>query len=1635
MRLPVYFALLGAWAFLLGTSIATSCPCEVCPCYCPCTDRRQVRIAFVQYHDYSSVQPDDSWSRNGLQLYYGVEQAARDRGLQLVLYRHFNADDARRFQRDALDGSIDAVVATLYSEMYMEPLLSAVGEGIPIYMVGSTTPALLNKLRAGAARIHASSPFTSGHSTLVNLGVLADALAQQLASHLLSIGIHRVDCIYSSDSNIAFLERCLTIEREFKAAGMYGATHMHTRAFVPLALALETLASDMATTTPGIPVFQTALVVMDTVMYNLVRDVKGVKRVLEGGHVATFEPFPGALEDVASGRAVTVVDRPLYSQGYIAVALAAYELQTGLALAADLPTAARVISAGQVTPIDILRQACRNDGYPVCDDPGVLPVSPSGCPCFNRSDVAVRVLGTIPTRTPAYAYVEAGLLDAQRDFAGSSFLWDAGTSDAYLSIVATASVNASLASNNWTAIVSFDQWLAPVDAILEEAMRRLGATKGDRPFWLGLARGNESDYHTAEYLAQYFADGYLGPSRTGWRSVGAFARNIPLSSAAAATFGEPAADAGPVEQNTLLYLPLQYMPGWMEIAHQLVEGFFNGSLPFPDGFWGFPVKGDLDNRTGVWSTFYDGWPVPPVATGSTREQLTENVTRDEADSENPSPWKLDSRIMGGAKNYPPPTLVIRPAPPAFSSRSPFVEGLQSLLQSASMAEGSYKSVVVSPVIADDVPLALELMEEMSWMGYLNGTQLLSMECFAPDYQAFAYPGSMIGGWRHGACLDWQIQLITYTAYMLSVLRQHTHGERPLFGELPTERLMTRDQPAARKRRAADCLLYRKLVDPYAGSNATFPVCNYSAGCGPNVSHPCSGHGECVFPTAHDNAKAAAVGWLDPTVGWCVCKWGHEGRFCEGTRLVHKSRLTQGLMAVGGIVGFACLASLVFLLYKGGKHVNDAQKRRRQLEARKKKPPSKDQPVAIVHAEIEGSATLWEWDPATWGHSVQIYQRVLRAILPQHHGYLSHVDGDIFEAVFHDASDALHWALNTQLSTMRPEAVPGLVAKGGSLPPFPLSWPEKVLSHPLGEEVYDKDNFLIYRGPRVRVGIHVGVPSRTAPLPMGNGRQRYLGAAVEFAKAIMGVSDQGGHILMSMDAWTALDAAAPSSDDLHMVVFNMGEHVVAKDGPTTQLMQVIPQSLVHRAPFRPLRSYLQLSPSFFDAPGADSYTAEMPPTRPVGIVFTFIGAGPRLKAHPEYAASVELLSSFTRRILTKYRGYECEEKNGNFLLSFGDAMDAAMFTQELQAGAIYLPWPEMILDHPAAAEVLMPESIPVSMMTHDPPLSIPVADEHSDKRDKFIYRGLRIKIGIYWDVPTRCMPHASTGRAAYFGPLMNRAARIASTAASGQTLCNAEAVGALQAALDEKASDLLFSSLGQTMLKGVSTPVEIFQVSSSAISARAFPRLTRLSRAMRMLPGPFIPGQQASSVDEPGVWAATEASRFFNWQDRKDGPHPADLHRGSINDSVSSVTEGSFTVSYSDQVSRWEVEIAVPVNPPTSPSSDAGSPKGKKGRRPSRGRLSLDSLVHALDKRIHTAFGKVLPMQTGGGDRPRRTSRELDAPPEEGESGSGMGAGGAVEVQNHFLCGISFPDADAGIEDIRRGVGRTNSRLAGMEEEV
>ena len=77
------------------------------------------------------------------------------------------------------------------------------------------------------------------------------------------------------------------------------------------------------------------------------------------------------------------------------------------------------------------------------------------------------------------------------------------------------------------------------------------------------------------------------------------------------------------------------------------------------------------------------------------------------------------------------------------------------------------------------------------------------------------------------------------------------------------------------------------------------------------------------------------------------------------------------------------------------------------------PAGEGKPATLVLTDIEGSTELWEWDSDAMMEALNLHDRIIRSQLAQYCGYEVSTEGDAFLLVFHEAVDAVSWALAIQ----------------------------------------------------------------------------------------------------------------------------------------------------------------------------------------------------------------------------------------------------------------------------------------------------------------------------------------------------------------------------------------------------------------------------------------------------------------------------------------------------------------------------------------------------------------------------------------------------------------------------------------------
>jgi class 3 adenylate cyclase len=170
-------------------------------------------------------------------------------------------------------------------------------------------------------------------------------------------------------------------------------------------------------------------------------------------------------------------------------------------------------------------------------------------------------------------------------------------------------------------------------------------------------------------------------------------------------------------------------------------------------------------------------------------------------------------------------------------------------------------------------------------------------------------------------------------------------------------------------------------------------------------------------------------------------------------------------------------------------------------------------MAIVFTDITRAASLWEFNAAAMRDATLMHNETLRAALAKHGGYevvflrdRNSGEGS-FCMAFQHASDAVAWCGEVQAALLKVE------------------WPEALLEHPgAAEEWGDTDDRVLFKGLRVRMGVHVGTPKMVRDAMTR--RVEYIGPVVNAAARITAMT-HGGQIVVSHVAFEKLNASATS----------------------------------------------------------------------------------------------------------------------------------------------------------------------------------------------------------------------------------------------------------------------------------------------------------------------------------------------------------------------------------------------------------------------------------------------------------------------------------------------------------------------------
>ena len=229
----------------------------------------------------------------------------------------------------------------------------------------------------------------------------------------------------------------------------------------------------------------------------------------------------------------------------------------------------------------------------------------------------------------------------------------------------------------------------------------------------------------------------------------------------------------------------------------------------------------------------------------------------------------------------------------------------------------------------------------------------------------------------------------------------------------------------------------------------------------------------------------------------------------------------------------------------------------------------------------------------------------------------------------------------------------------------------------------------------------------------------------------------------------------------------------------------------------------------------TWLADEPPA-PIGhvaIVFTDIRNSTHLwEANAGMHTAIRLHNTLLRRQLRFCGGFEVKTEGDAFMCSFPTALAALHWCLTVQVQLLNEAWPLEILECDDGRPLY-------------------------DAEGKLVARGLSVRMGIHCGMPV-CEIDPVTKRMDYFGPMVNRAARINGSAAGGEIMCSVDIIREINARIFEtepyteysefqppsyidaiRRMGVVVLSRGEVKLKGLEVPETLTVVYPTELAGR------------------------------------------------------------------------------------------------------------------------------------------------------------------------------------------------------------------------
>ncbi|MEW5311131.1 MAG: hypothetical protein WDW38_002871 [Sanguina aurantia] len=293
--------------------------------------------------------------------------------------------------------------------------------------------------------------------------------------------------------------------------------------------------------------------------------------------------------------------------------------------------------------------------------------------------------------------------------------------------------------------------------------------------------------------------------------------------------------------------------------------------------------------------------------------------------------------------------------------------------------------------------------------------------------------------------------------------------------------------------------------------------------------------------------------------------------------------------------------------------------------------------------------------------------------------------------------------------------------------------------------------LVFRGLRVRIGLHSGIASVSeTAFNVASRRTTYCGVVLATAKAVAD-SGNGGMITLSPTTLVALEDEG-GKGLAHGVVHHLGRVLINVHVPAMELHVIYPESLLARAPLlqpTPLRAQQLLQPGVLCAPLGC-----------VCIAALHVVGAPTLLAWNERLAGtgLDMVRQVAQEELRATQGYMYDYSPGFLHAAFQSPRQAVLWALKTSAALVYAHWDATLLMHELCEEIVF---------AHEDETN---TDDIED--EEILFKGPRLKGGISMGA-VKADLSSSSGHVTYRGHAVASLHRLLTEAKTSQVLCTTE----------------------------------------------------------------------------------------------------------------------------------------------------------------------------------------------------------------------------------------------------------------------